>query len=334
MKKKILAILLALTLIVALAACATKPPAVDAGNDATVKSETDKTIETNETSDDSGDSGGSGSSVGNGDSVAPLLAGINSKKAAFEVYKELVGNVKGTDNSVGLNKQYDMDMLMKLDMSIEFDFDALAGFGVTAEDMEELGGGSSMDAGMEMSANIKFKAIDDDTFECYMTSEMNMNYSGMEQTTKAEAYSDGKSAYTIVNGEKHEIDLSELKQSMADTFGNFMPELEEFDISDFKVESKDDDTLISIVLAGSAIDKFMEKLATPLGAVGVGKVSVGDVSLSILMDKDRNPKEMKMDFDYSVEMGALGAVATADCSTVITFNEFGSGVEIDLSKVI
>ena len=351
MKKRILALLLALVFVFALAACGSGSGTQD-----------DDPVRRPKPSD-SGDEPSGESPAATSERPAPPTpdrpgsskpTGIDSKKAAYGMYEKLTTRTRniGSDE-IEAGEQYDMDMNMYMDMSIEFDMDSftemlldeisledLAEMGMTIEEVielvfDEIGFTNPMEMSLAMFSNTAFKS-EGDTFQYAMVSETIMSFLGMTESTTIETYSDGNVAYIIEDGYKTEISMWELMDEIWDMTGSFMPDFDEMDIYDYDIRTIGSDTLITIMITGSALDEFAEEMISAMDEADVYGFYLNDVELTILVDKDENPKEMSMYLYFEIEMDIEGLVcyAIAECEIEMVFNKYGSGVVVDLSKII
>jgi len=289
--------------------------------------------------------GGGGSGGGGGGGGRPLnslMSVVSSKKDAFSLYSSLnnkVKNICATNSESDGNdadgaEQYDIDMLQKFAMEATFDEDALIAMGATREILEEIGAIGPIEISVSVFTNAKYKAVGD-SFQYSASIETNRSALGSEESEFSEIYSDGEKAYVFEDGIKSEIDMADLEDMIIDNYSKFLPDLAESDILDYKTEIIGDDTVISIYISGDVISEIMEKSGGGVLDSSVDEVEFDSLTLSLRMDKDGIPKNVNTGFTLSFSMVSNGIPVSSKVyyTSDIVFNKYGSGVEVDLSRI-
>ena len=152
-----------------------------------------------------------------------------------------------------------------------------------------------MGQSVESSGTIKYKHVNGKD-QIYMLMEMDLLGQKMEMIM----LSDGTKAAYIVDGAKSDIEISEIMTQFDDTVS--VPTFEESAIKSCEVTSEGDNTKYSMVLDKGSLTSVMDELKTSFAeSMGDGiEVSLSDIPLILVVDKDNNPKTMIMDMSGKI----------------------------------
>ena len=234
------------------------------------------------------------------DVVTSTPSGVTAEVRALAAY---VGFSEKLTAPSGSQSQLDMDMAMEISLSAQ---------------------GESMV--YALSGNIKMK--DDGGGKIAYALEMDMSDFGIGMM---EIYSDGDRIYSAINGVEQKLEMSDLDKQL-DSLIN-LPEFSEDDMISTEIETVGGDIETTIVVDGGQMSSYiMGALESMMGSIGEGmSFDISDIVIVLLTDSAENPKSMRMEMDMS--MSIEGETADMSMKYLYTINKFGSGVEIDLSKL-
>ena len=222
----------------------------------------------------------------------------DEKELAYDAYTLFAERLTVQEGS---DSQYDIDMNIKMDMTL---------------DGESIGTS-------DVDANIKM-IVSGETTQYSMTMDMG-------ELGAMEMYTDGDKTYYAINGVEQEIDMAQMEAQISSSVS--IAGFEKDAIKTTTTETIGTDTKTTIEIDGKAISGFvMDALVDQLKALGgEAEVAISDVVVTIMSDAAGTPKAMGMEFEMIMTID--GAELIMNAGYDFTFNKFGSGVEIDFSKL-
>ncbi len=229
-------------------------------------------------------------------------ANEDEKSEAFATYTSTFGRLNAEPGSE--DAQFDMDIEMIMNMKI-----------------------MGQDMPINMSGNIK--SVVEDGKVLY-SALMETGIMGMTNTT--EMLYDGEKFLYLIDGVENEIDMTMFEEQMQNPFN--MPEFSLDAVKSCETTDVPDGKKTTFIIDGGKMtDYMMDTLAESADMLGglVADMSMEDMAIEFVVDGDGNPKSMNMQMNMS--MDAEGQAMETDMSMKITVNKFGSGVEVDTSKL-
>ena len=233
------------------------------------------------------------------DTETPPVETKSEDAYALETYMKIADKLSMSSAS-GQDVQFDMDIIMKTDTEY-----------------------AGKVRSTELSGNIKMKISGD---EMQASVSLNMGELGM-----VEMYSDGEKAYCSLNGIEIEIDTESVFGQVGESAS--IPQFEEDAIKSCEITEDGDNIRMLLIISGEALTDFMtESMASMLGEVAqTSEMKIHDIEITLLTTKDEIPvsMDMKMELELTIDEEPLKMLST----TSYIFNEFGSGVSVDLSML-
>ena len=222
--------------------------------------------------------------------------------AAFNAYKNLASKLNfSLDDATG-SEQYEMSFIVDMKMTVD---------------------GESYDLSA-MKGNIKM-IIDGDSIK--FASVMDMSSYGMGMM---EMYFDGTEGFYLIDGEKIPVDFDLALDEISSTVS--LVEFEEQAIKMVEAVEIGANTEYTIIIDGKMMTDFvMDMLADSLGELGDVTFDIDDVKMVMLVTADEIPLNYSM--DMNMIMFIEGVEATMSMKAVYEIIKWGEGVVIEIPSV-